>query len=94
MTVMVILTVYIKLCRFRVSLTGCKGIENYCVTLVHSASLSSVAVLLKFTGEEGEVTWFLGCLKISLCEDRRLKDTQNLKCEDERLQYCLMDSIS
>ena len=28
------------------------------------------------------VIGFLGSLKISLCEERRLKDTQNLKCED------------
>ena len=92
---MVILRVdFTKIFRFTVSLTGCKGIENYCVTLVYSASLSSVAVLLKFTGEGGEVTGFLRCLKISLGDDRRLKDTQNLKCEDSRLQYCLMNSIS
>ena len=32
------------------------------------------------------VTGFLGSLKISPCEERRLKDTQNPKCEDRRLQ--------
>ena len=32
------------------------------------------------------VTGFLGSLKISLCEERRLKDAQDLKCEDRRLQ--------
>ena len=37
-----------------------------------------------------EVTEFLGSMKISLCEDRRLKDNQNLKCEDSRLKYCLV----
>ena len=31
-----------------------------------------------------------GSLNISLREDRRLKDTQNLKCEDRRLQNCLL----
>ena len=31
----------------------------------------------------GGVTGFLGSLKISLCEERRLKDTQNLKYEAE-----------
>ena len=36
------------------------------------------------------VTKFLGGLKISLYEDRRLNDTQNLKCEDRRLQNCLV----
>ena len=34
----------------------------------------------------GGITGFLGSLKISLCEERRLKDTQNLKYEDRRLQ--------
>ena len=38
----------------------------------------------------GGVTRFLGSLKISLCEERRLKDTQNLKCEDRRLQKLLI----
>ena len=33
---------------------------------------------------------FSASLKISLCENRRLKDTQNLKCEDRRLQNCLI----
>ena len=42
----------------------------------------NVPTLLK---QEG-VTGFLGSLKISLCEERRLKDAQNLKCEDRRLQ--------
>ena len=28
-------------------------------------------------------------MKISLCEERRLEDTQNLKCEDRRFQNCL-----
>ena len=32
----------------------------------------------------------LGSLKISLCEERRLEDTQNLKCEDRRFQNCLV----
>ena len=36
------------------------------------------------------VTRFLGSLKISQCEERRLKDTQNLKCEDRRFQNCLV----
>ena len=31
----------------------------------------------------GGVTGFWGSMKISLCEDRRLKDTQNFKCEDK-----------
>ena len=35
------------------------------------------------------VTWFLGSLKISPSEERRLKDTQNLKCEDRRFENCL-----
>ena len=38
----------------------------------------------------GGVTGFLGSLKISLCEERRLKDTQNLKCEDRRFQNYLV----
>ena len=38
-------------------------------------------------GGGGGVTGFSGSLKISPCEERRLKDTQNLKCEDRRLQY-------
>ena len=32
----------------------------------------------------------LGSLKISLCEERRLEDTQNLKYEDRRFQNCLV----
>ena len=36
------------------------------------------------------VTGFLGSLKISPCEERRLQDTRNLKCEDRRFQYCLV----
>ena len=36
------------------------------------------------------VTEFLGSLKISLSEERRLKDTQNLKCEDGRFQNYLV----
>ena len=36
------------------------------------------------------VTGFLGSLKISPCEEIRLKDTQNLKCEDRRFQNCLI----
>ena len=43
----------------------------------------------KFTEQElkdGGVTGFLGSLKISLSEERRLKETQNLKCEDRRFQ--------
>ena len=36
----------------------------------------------------GGVTEFLGSLKSSLCEERRLKDSQNLKCEDRGLQNC------
>ena len=35
-------------------------------------------------------TRFLGSLKISSCEERRLKDTQNLECEDRRFQNCLV----
>ena len=38
----------------------------------------------------GGVTGYLGSLKISLCEERRLEDTQNLKCEDRRFQNCLV----
>ena len=41
----------------------------------------------------GGVTGFLGSLKISSCEEGRLKDTQNLKCEDRRFQYCLILKI-
>ena len=33
----------------------------------------------------GGLTKFLGSLKTSLCEEIRLKDTQNLKCKDRRL---------
>ena len=36
--------------------------------------------------KHGGVTGFLGSVKINLCAERRLKDTQNLKCEDRRLQ--------
>ena len=38
----------------------------------------------------GGVTGFLGSLKISLCEERRFEDIQNLKCEDGRYQICLV----
>ena len=38
---------------------------------------------------EGE-TWLSVSLKISLCEDGRLKDTQNLKCEDRGHQNCFV----
>ena len=38
----------------------------------------------------GGVTWFLGSLKISPFVERRLKDTQNPKCEDRRFQNCLV----
>ena len=38
---------------------------------------------IKFWG----VTRFLGSLKISPCEERRLKDTQNLKCEDRSFKF-------
>ena len=34
----------------------------------------------------GGVTGFLGSLKISPCEERRLKETLSLKCEDRRFQ--------
>ena len=40
--------------------------------------------------DAGGVTGFLGSLKISLCEERRLEDTQNRKCEDRRFQNCLV----
>ena len=33
---------------------------------------------------------FTESLKISLCEDKILKDTQNLKCVDRRLQNFLV----
>ena len=36
------------------------------------------------------VTGFLGSLKIRLCEERRLEDTQNLKCDARRFQNCLV----
>ena len=38
----------------------------------------------------GGLTGYLGSLKISSREERRLKDTQNLKCEDRRFQNCLV----
>ena len=41
---------------------------------------------VKFYQIIGGLTGFLESLKISLCEERKLKDTQNLKCEDRRLQ--------
>ena len=41
----------------------------------------------------GGVTGFLGSLKIRLCEERRLEDIQNLKCEDRRFQNCLVLTI-
>ena len=37
----------------------------------------------------GGWTGFSGSLKIKLCEDRWLKDTQDLESEDRRLQSCL-----
>ena len=37
-----------------------------------------------FAATHGGVTTFLGSPKISLSEEKRLKDTQNLKCEDRR----------
>ena len=36
------------------------------------------------------MTRFTESLKISLCEDKILKDTQNLKCVDRRLQNFLV----
>ena len=46
---------------------------------------------LKFIDKGGAgVTGLLGSLKISHRGDRRLKDTQNPKCEDRRLQICLV----
>ena len=42
------------------------------------------------TQKIGGVTGFFGSLKISLCEERRFEDTQNLKCEDRRFQNCLV----
>ena len=39
---------------------------------------------------QGGVTGFLGSLKIIFCEERRLEDTLNLKCEDRRFQNCLV----
>ena len=33
------------------------------------------------------VTRESGSLKISLCEDRRLKNTQKFRCEDGKLQH-------
>ena len=36
------------------------------------------------------VTGFLRSLNMNLCEERRLEDTQNLKCEDRRFQNCLV----
>ena len=38
----------------------------------------------------GGLTRFLGSLKISPFEERRLKDTQILKSEDRRFQNCLV----
>ena len=38
----------------------------------------------------GGITGSLGSLKISPSEERRLKGTQNLKCEDKRIQNCLV----
>ena len=38
----------------------------------------------------GGVTGLFGNLNISPCEERRLKDTQNLKCGDRRFQNCLV----
>ena len=46
---------------------------------------------MKFIDKGGTgVTRLLGSLKISHCGHRRLKDTQNPKCEDRRLQVCLV----
>ena len=46
---------------------------------------------MKFIDKGGAgVTGLLGSLKISHRGDRRLKDTQNPKCEDRRLQICLV----
>ena len=50
------------------------------------AAVKNNIVLLSYGG----VTGFLGSLKISLCEERRLEDTPNLKCEDRRFQNCLV----
>ena len=47
----------------------------------------AVDVIFIRGGERG-VTGFLASLKISLCEDRRLKDTEILEGEDRRLQNC------
>ena len=42
---------------------------------------------------KGRVSGFLGSLKISSCEEGRLNDTQNLKCEARRFQNCLFLKI-
>ena len=38
----------------------------------------------------GGLTGFSGSLKISLCEDRQLEDTESLSCRDRKLQNCLV----
>ena len=58
------------------------------IMMIH-CRVASVKFPLMFGVGVG-VTGFSGCLKVSLCEGRRLKDTQNLECEDRRLQNCLV----
>ena len=55
------------------------------------APVSSVDVFSEFIFLQTlfQISWFSGSLKISLCEGRKLEDTQNIKCEDRRLQNCL-----
>ena len=61
------------------------------VLYLDSGHLSASSPVLELSIiNNGGVTGFLGSLKISLCEERRLEDTQNLKCEDRRFQNCLV----
>ena len=58
------------------------GSSSHCMSANGSVLKSAIFLSL------GGVTGFSGSLKISLSEDRRLKDTQNLRCEDRRLKTC------
>ena len=53
---------------------------------VQNIDKSTFSCYLANKANIGGVTGFLGSPKISLCEERRLKDTQNFKCEDRRFQ--------
>ena len=67
----------LTLCHIRVS-----SVFNFAAYLI-------ALIFISLSLDEGVIK-FSGSPKISFCEDKRLKDTQNLKCEDRWLQNCLV----